>query len=75
MYLKITKSRVKYYRVMVFNATFINISVISWQSILLMGEAGVPGENHGPAACNVLKAFSLLIHVRLVVKRKISVLY
>jgi hypothetical protein len=40
-----------------------------------MGEAGVPGENHGPAACKVLKAFSLLIHVRLVVKRKISVLY
>jgi hypothetical protein len=32
--------------VMVFNATFNNISVISWWSILLMGETGVPGENH-----------------------------
>jgi hypothetical protein len=30
---------------MVFNATFNNISVISW-SALLMEETGVPGENH-----------------------------
>ena len=37
-------------RVMVFNATFNNISVISWQSVLLMEETGVPGENHRPAA-------------------------
>ena len=34
-------------RVMVFNATFNNVSVISWRSDLLMGEAGIPGENHG----------------------------
>jgi hypothetical protein len=32
-------------RVMVFNATFNNISVISWQSALLMEETRVPGEN------------------------------
>ena len=31
---------------MVFNATFNNISVISWRSVLLMEENGVPGENH-----------------------------
>ena len=31
---------------MVFNATFNNISVISWLSVLLMEETGVPGENH-----------------------------
>ena len=31
---------------MVFNATFNNISVISWQSVLLVAETGVPGENH-----------------------------
>jgi hypothetical protein len=31
---------------MVFNATFNNISVISWQSVLLMEEIGGPGENH-----------------------------
>jgi len=31
---------------MVFNATFNNISVISWWSVLLVEESGVPGENH-----------------------------
>jgi hypothetical protein len=33
---------------MVFIGTFINISVISWQSVLLVEETGVyvPGENH-----------------------------
>jgi len=33
-------------RVMVFNATFKNISVISWLSDLLMEETRVPEENH-----------------------------
>ena len=31
---------------MVFNATFNNISAISWWSVLLLEETGVPGENH-----------------------------
>jgi len=31
---------------MVFNATFNNISVISWRSVLLVEEIGIPGENH-----------------------------
>jgi hypothetical protein len=31
---------------MVFNATFNNISAISWQSVLLVEETGEPGENH-----------------------------
>jgi hypothetical protein len=35
---------------MVFNATFNNISVISWGSVLLVEETRVPGENHRPAA-------------------------
>jgi hypothetical protein len=35
---------------MVFNATFNNISVILWQSVLLVEESEVPGENHRPAA-------------------------
>jgi hypothetical protein len=35
---------------MVFNATFNNISVISWRWVLLVEETGVPGENHRPAA-------------------------
>jgi hypothetical protein len=33
-------------RVMVVNGTFTNISVISWLSVLLVEETGVPGENH-----------------------------
>ena len=37
-------------KVMVFNTTFNNISVISWQSVLLVKETRVPGENHQPAA-------------------------
>jgi SUMO ligase MMS21 Smc5/6 complex component len=34
----------------VFNATFNNISVILWQSVLLVKETGGPGENHRPVA-------------------------
>ena len=41
-------------RGMVFNATFNNISVIWWRSILLVEETGVPGENHGPVASHWL---------------------
>ena len=40
---------------MVFNATFNNISVISWQSILLVEETGVPGENHRPVVRQTLQ--------------------
>jgi hypothetical protein len=29
-----------------FNATFSNISAISWRPVLVVEEAGVPGENH-----------------------------
>jgi hypothetical protein len=35
---------------MVFNATYTNISVISWWSVLLVDETEVPGEKHRPAA-------------------------
>ena len=35
---------------MMFNATLNNISVISCHSVLLVGETGVPGENHWPIA-------------------------
>ena len=31
---------------MAFNATFNNISVISWRSVLLVEETGVPSESH-----------------------------
>jgi hypothetical protein len=36
--------------VIVFNATFNNISIIYWQSVLLVKETVVPGENHWPVA-------------------------
>jgi len=35
---------------MVFNATFNNISVITWRSDLLLVETWLPRENHWPAA-------------------------
>ena len=35
-----------------FNATFSNISAISWRPVLVVKEAGVPGENHRPWASN-----------------------
>ena len=37
---------------LVFNATFSNISAISWRLVLMVEEAGVPGENHRPWARN-----------------------
>jgi hypothetical protein len=33
-----------------FHATFNNIAAISWRPVLVMEEAGVPGENHRPWA-------------------------
>ena len=33
---------------MVLNATSNNISVLSWRSVLLVEETGVPRENHRP---------------------------
>jgi len=46
--------------VMVFNATFNNISVISWQSVLLVGKTRVPGENQRPSASHLLIWSSML---------------
>jgi hypothetical protein len=37
---------------LVFNATFSNISAISWRPVLVVEEAGIPGENHRPWASN-----------------------
>ena len=41
-----------------FNATFNNISAISWRPVLVMEEAGVPGENHRPQ----IRSGRFLIH-------------
>jgi hypothetical protein len=35
-----------------FNATFSNISTISWRPVLVVEEAGGLGENHRPMASN-----------------------
>jgi hypothetical protein len=40
-------------RYLVLNVTFNNISVISWRSVLLVEETGVPGENHQPATSHI----------------------
>jgi hypothetical protein len=37
----------------VLNVTFNNISVISWRSVLLVEETGIPEENHLPVAGRV----------------------
>jgi len=38
--------------ILVFNATFSNISATSWRPVLVVEEVGVPGENHRPWARN-----------------------
>jgi hypothetical protein len=38
--------------ILVFNTTFSNISGISWRPVLVVEEAGVPGENHRPWTSN-----------------------
>jgi hypothetical protein len=35
-----------------FPATFSNISALSWRPVLVVEEAGVPGENHQPWESN-----------------------
>ena len=54
-----------------FNATFSNISVISWRPVLVVEEAGVPGENHGDPG----QATSKLYHLRLQVECTLFVIY
>jgi hypothetical protein len=42
-----TQIPIKYrVRVMMFNTTFNNNSFISWRSVLLVEETGIPRENH-----------------------------
>jgi hypothetical protein len=40
---------------MVFNATFNNISAISWRSVLLVGETGGLGENDVDGRLDIVK--------------------
>jgi hypothetical protein len=47
--MKIKQLTFRELRVMMYNDTFNNISVISWRSVLLVEETGVDDENHRPA--------------------------
>ena len=48
-----------------FNATFNNISIISWQTILLVEKGGLPGENHRSVASLRQTFHIMLYHVHL----------
>ena len=50
---------------MVFNPTFNNISAISWQSVLLVEETGVPRENHRPVASHWQTLLYYVAHLTL----------
>ena len=66
-YNKIQKSLIKvWFGFTVFNATFNNISVISWQSVLMVEETGEPWENHRPVASHwqTLSLFQTLMLYR-----------
>ena len=48
---------------MVFNATFSNISVISWWSVLLVEATGVHGENHRFAAGHITSSHNVVLSI------------
>jgi hypothetical protein len=45
------------------NTTFNNISVISWRSVLLVEETGVPGENHRPAVSHQQTCSHIVVQI------------
>ena len=51
---------------MVFNATFNNISVISWRSVLSVEETEGPGENHRPATSHWQTVSHNVVHLDLI---------
>ena len=51
---------------MVLNATFNNISLISWWTVLLGEETGVPGENHRPIASQLQTLSHNVAHLALI---------
>jgi len=50
---------------MVLNATFNNISVVSWRSVLLVEETGGHGENHRPVASHWQTLSHNVVHIAL----------
>jgi len=51
---------------MVFNATFNNISAISWRSVLLVEETGGPDENHRPVASHWQAISHNVVHLAMI---------
>ena len=51
---------------MVFNATFNNISVKSWRSVLSVEESGGPGENHRPVPSHWQTLSHNVVHLALI---------
>jgi hypothetical protein len=58
-----------------FNATFNNISVISWLSVLLVEETGVPRENHRPAAIRYKTSVNMTVSNIVTNEREMSIKY
>jgi hypothetical protein len=48
---------------MMWNAAFNNISVISWRSVLMVEETGVPGENHRPVTDKLYHKLLYRVHL------------
>ena len=55
----------KYVCLFVFSATFHNISVISWQSVLLVEETGGPEENNRPVTSHWQTLSLNVVHLAL----------
>ena len=51
---------------LVLNATFNNISAISWRSVLLVEETGGPGENYRPVASHWQTLSHYVVHHTLI---------
>jgi hypothetical protein len=51
---------------MMFNATFNNISFISWWSVLLVEETGASGENHRPVVSHWQTLSHNVVHLALI---------
>ena len=60
------QSALVWFGFMVLDATFNNISAISWRSVLLVEETGGPGENHRPVASHWQTLSHNVVHLALI---------